>query len=495
MKSDSVRKPLLAAVFVSMLCLLHSGCQVGPPMDNADSNDNGKVNMGNQNGNGNGNGNGEANGNGNKVDLNDVDGDGIPNEEDADDDDDGVDDVDDPEPKNPAVTGVDMDPDGLTGEAGAPLKGITEQQLLNFGRGRVTFEHEFTISEGLGPSFNRASCAGCHNQPTSGGAAALDRNTYVTAVANPDGSITPLNISTIHPNFSYFFAIPGDPSPDVSRAIIPSTIQVVEQRNPTPLFGMGLIEQIPDEDILANENPNGDPVSGRANISVESGSVGRFGYKAQFTNLEEAIRGQLRNQMGLSTDPLDFVAAAEPTLLERFGAMMAAIQILPKAKAQAPGAVEPSADADFADDPEVPPAELRNLVEFVRLLAAPTTGDITASYRRGERLFSEIGCVDCHIPEWVTATGVFRPYSDFLLHDMGEELSDGLVLGSALGGEFRTTPLWGLRFSRPYLHDGRADSIEAAIMHHDGESATSRDAFDQLSDGEKADLITFLESL
>jgi len=111
-------------------------------------------------------------------------------------------------------------------------------------------------------------------------------------------------------------------------------------------------------------------------------------------------------------------------------------------------------------------------------------------------LFEEIGCSDCHVPTLMTSDGQpIHPYSDFLLHDMGEALADGLVRGAASGREYRTQPLWGLSLSSAFLHDGQAETIESAIILHGGEAESSRDNFESMSDTDRSDLVVFLDSL
>ena len=122
--------------------------------------------------------------------------------------------------------------------------------------------------------------------------------------------------------------------------------------------------------------------------------------------------------------------------------------------------------------------------------------------QEGEGLFAQIGCADCHIPTLVTGRSdnplfdrvEFHPYSDFLLHDMGE-LGDGIAQNGATGSELRTAPLWGVRFLTTYLHDGRARSLAGAILQHAGQGTAARNRFFGLSAGERGRVLNFLESL
>jgi CxxC motif-containing protein (DUF1111 family) len=169
----------------------------------------------------------------------------------------------------------------------------------------------------------------------------------------------------------------------------------------------------------------------------------------------------------------------------------------------------PASGADRAADPELPEAEVRAVVEYLRMLAPPAPGPMTDRRTQGESIFGGIGCAGCHVP--VLETGPHRIaalayreaplYSDLLLHDMGDELADLRPDGDADGHEWRTAPLWGLRVMRDFLagdafllHDGRARSVEEAIGFHGGEAAGSRAAFDALSADERAALLDFVES-
>jgi CxxC motif-containing protein (DUF1111 family) len=142
------------------------------------------------------------------------------------------------------------------------------------------------------------------------------------------------------------------------------------------------------------------------------------------------------------------------------------------------------------------------LTNFMTMLSAPQRGPITEEAMAGERLFQQIGCASCHRPSIQTGPSpiraldraVFHPYSDFLLHDMGQ-LGDGIPQGVASGQEMRTTPLWGLRLLSSYLHDGSADTLEEAIRRHDGQGRQARDRFEQMDEGERALLLAFLRSL
>jgi CxxC motif-containing protein (DUF1111 family) len=146
--------------------------------------------------------------------------------------------------------------------------------------------------------------------------------------------------------------------------------------------------------------------------------------------------------------------------------------------------------------------DVQAFADFMTFLAPPPRGPITATVTAGEKIFSDIGCANCHSPSLTTGTNPvaalslqsFAPYSDFLLHDMGS-LGDGIVQGIARGSEMRTAPLWGLRNVTAYLHDGRATTLDDAILKHAGQGQHARDLFQQLNANDKAALIAFLKSL
>ncbi len=139
--------------------------------------------------------------------------------------------------------------------------------------------------------------------------------------------------------------------------------------------------------------------------------------------------------------------------------------------------------------------DLFDLVSFAMLTAAPRPERLDDQRRRGLAAFDAVGCGGCHAPRLEGPRGPLPVYSDLLLHDMGPELADGIVMSEATGSEFRTQPLWGLAAVGPYLHDGRADTIEGAIRLHGGEAADSARRFAALSEDERVDLIEFLLSL
>jgi CxxC motif-containing protein (DUF1111 family) len=366
----------------------------------------------------------------------------------------------------------------------APLDGLTDAERAAFVEGDAQFARPFAVTQGLGPIFNNVSCASCHSG---------------------DGRGRPENVLTR-------FSVAGDLAielggPQIQDRAIPGAEAErlpagaeVSLRLPPPVFGVGLIEAIPADSILALADPsdaNGDGISGRANLVVppdfvpahEPGGgatpqLGRFGRKAQTTSLLQQTVDAYHQDMGITSD----------------------FRSVENVNPLASRATEAS---DRVADPELPASTLRSVVAYLRLLAPPASGPMTAQRELGSARFSSVGCVKCHVPALRTGANPSRAlnqrevvlYSDLLLHDMGAGLADGRADGDADGYEWRTTPLWGMRISREFLdgelfllHDGRARSVEQAILAHGGEAQAVRDAFAALSPEERAALIDFVES-
>lgn len=386
-----------------------------------------------------------------------------------------------------AATGCDRlftappdDADVLDG----PLPGLTPEERAAFVRGDEAFERSFSPSEGLGPIFNNSGCGNCH----SGDGRGRPENALVRIGVAPDLA-RELGGPQIQDRATAG-AVPERVPDGVPRSV----------RLPPSVFGVGLIEAIPEETILARADPadaDGDGISGRPNRvdppdwvpGDEPGAgpgpvVGRFSRKAQVSSLLQQVVEAYHQDMGLTTD------------------------FLPVENRNPQGGVRTPA-ADPAPDPEVPEAEVQAVLEYIRMLAPPAPGETTERRRRGEEVFGEIGCAACHVPMLETGPHriralAFQPvrlYSDLLLHDMGEELADGRPDGSADGREWRTAPLWGLRVMRDFLdgdafllHDGRARTVEEAILYHGGEAAAARAAFEALPPEDRQAVLDFVGS-
>jgi len=385
--------------------------------------------------------------------------------------------------------------EGIYAPLGEPVPFATAEQRAAFERGRDMMLHRFSPEDGLGPEFNVTFCGGCHEKPVFGGSAGRYRDFYLGGTELSDGTFIGGELGGVVRSFGIGDA-PTRPRTD-------EAFNVVGRRNPIPFFGVGLIAELPESSILANvdeDDADGDGISGRANWDGEF--VGRFGRKSQTISIEGFIRGPLNNHMGITTDPLTNeqrdalpVPSGSDPRLEEFGlrAVSGALRTVGQAQAAPPS--EPLFDDDDVADPEMSTDELFDLVTFAMLLAPPEPGPVTEASLRGEQLFADIGCASCHIPALDGPRGALPLYSDLLLHDMGPEMADGLEQGVATGSEFRTQPLWGIAVVGPYLHDGRADTLDEAIRWHGGEGSGSRDRYETLTLDERADVIAFLESL
>lgn len=360
----------------------------------------------------------------------------------------------------------------------APLPGLTADELAAFARGDEEFERRFAAATGLGPIFNNVSCASCH----SGDGRGVPSNILVRIGSPEDDFLTGQGGPQIQDK-----ALLGI-SPEQAPVGIPTS-----RRLPPPVFGVGLIEAISAEAILANADPDdldGDGISGRPNWVILSGyagtgtQLGRFGRKAQTATLLEQTVEAYHQDIGITSE---FRPVENP---HGYASI-------------------PIESVDRVADPEVPAATVQAVVHYLRTLAPSAPGELTPTRDQGRQLFSAIGCARCHVPTLRTGPSTIAAlsqkdvtlYSDLLLHDMGDELADHRPDGSATGREWRTTPLWGLRLMEQFLdgqaflmHDGRARSVDEAIMLHGGEAAAVRAAYSALSATEKAALLDFVRS-
>jgi CxxC motif-containing protein (DUF1111 family) len=366
-----------------------------------------------------------------------------------------------------------------------PVPGLTAAELAAFVRGDEEFGRRFAPATGLGPIFNDASCAACHSGDGRGRLEnALQRigssgDDYLRAVGGPQIQDR---------------AIPG-----VDPEHVPANA-AVSLRLPPPVFGVGLIEAIPTSAILAQADPEDDDddgISGRPNwvwaadyVSTgEPGGgsgqhLGRFGRKAQVSNLLEQVVEAYHQDIGITSD---FRVDENHNPLSSV----------------------PIEAVDHALDPEIPRATVQAVVHYIRTLAPPAPGADTPQRTEGRALFTSVGCAACHTPSLRTDVSSVAAlsdqpvdlYSDLLLHDMGDALADNRPDGNATGREWRTTPLWGLRLMRQFLngdalllHDGRARTVEEAILLHGGEAQRARDAFAALPAPARRALLDFVET-
>ncbi len=368
---------------------------------------------------------------------------------------------------------------------GDPLSGLTSSQLGLFLAGQDEFVQEETVADGLGPVFNNTSCANCHSNPAVGG----DSNILETRFGRiTNGQFDPM------PEFGGSLIQSqgigdADPLSPCHGETVPAEATIRAQRRTTPLFGLGFVDNVPDLilNLLAKAQQLITPaVAGRPHMvtDVATGNtrVGRFGWKAQVATLLTFSGDAYLNEMGV-TNPL-FPNENAP---QGDASLLAICDTVPT-----------GAPADPDDDD----TGINAFNDFMTLLAAPARGPITSQVRAGEVVFIGIGCATCHFPALITGPNpvaalnkvTFKPFSDFLLHDMGS-LGDGIVQGDASGHEMRTAPLWGLRVRTRFLHDGRATTLQDAILAHEGQGQYARNRFVQLSPAAKASLIAFLNSL
>ena len=361
---------------------------------------------------------------------------------------------------------------------GDPLPGLTTDELALFTAGLEEFENVETPEGGLGPIFNNVSCVSCHSAPATGGASKI----FVTRFGQRmDEQYDPL--AALGGSLLQKAAI--DPA---VQEVVPEEANVIIRRQSTPLFGLGLVEAIPDSAILENERrrkPDG--VTGRAarieDVTTGTMRVGHFGWKAQQATLLAFAGDAYLNEMGVTSRffPEENAPNGNPALLEPYDHVT---------------------DPEDAVDPATGKGDIDFAADFIRFLAAPPRTPVTASIRAGEVVFQRVGCAVCHTPVMMTGPHPVsalsnRPvplYSDLLLHDMGS-LGDGIAQGAARPNEMKTPPLWGLRASAPYLHDGRASTPDAAIRAHDGEGKAARTNYLLLPPLLRQQLLEFLGSL
>jgi CxxC motif-containing protein (DUF1111 family) len=365
-----------------------------------------------------------------------------------------------------------------------------------------------------GPNYVNTSCDGCHKRngraPVADVGVPLDK--WVFKVAGADGKKDPLIGSVLQPqgaggsqgegkvSIAQWVEKDGLRSPQYAFA--GNKPALFSARIAPQLVGLGLLEAVPEADILALEDvndANADGISGKVNVNLDPVSgekrLGRFGWKAGATSLKHQIAGALNTDMGVMTS------------------------VLPKPDC---GDMEQNCGNDKG--PELPDEQLGDLIRYISLLGVRAQRSIDdPGVVSGGKTFSDIGCGSCHVTELHTSKfhplaelrdQTIHPYTDLLLHDMGPGLADNLGEHEATGAEWRTTPLWGLGLSacvtggvegpfqkqtctphHDYLHDGRARSIEEAILWHGGEGTKSHDAYVALGAAEKAALLKFLESL
>lgn len=410
-----------------------------------------------------------------------------------------------------------------------PAPGLSPKQLRDFNFGNRLFNTNWLVApasveafDGLGPTFNRVSCSGCHlrdgrgRPPIEGEKEMLSmlmrlslpgvgahggplphpaygdqlNDRAVPGIA-PEGRVE-IDYEEIHGRYddgiAYSLRKPTYRIVDSAYGDLDETL--VSPRTAPQVVGMGLLEAVAESDIVAREDAHdcdGDGISGRANRvwNPVSGRVelGRFGWKANAASLLQQSAAAANGDIGLTSRW--FPRQNCPDLQPDCGSV--------------PHGGQPELSEDY----------LRKLEFYLRTLAVPARRkDARAAH--GQRVFEQLRCGACHVPHLVAATDTtlsllvsqdFAPFTDLLLHDLGPGLADGRPDFAALGSEWRTAPLWGLGLVPTvnghsfYLHDGRARSLEEAVLWHGGEAEMQQRAFRALEAAEREALLAFLATL
>jgi CxxC motif-containing protein (DUF1111 family) len=391
--------------------------------------------------------------------------------------------------------------------------------------GDVQFEQTFVsapapVNPGLGPVFNNVSCASCHiadgrgKVPGVGESAAsilfrvslpgsgehgeplpvpgfgdqLQNRVILGSQKEADIKISYLNKSySFNDGTPYNLRYPTYTITDNYTGLAAGVM--LSPRVAAPVIGLGLLEAVSDETILAHADPldaDGDGISGRPNyvwnVVKEQKTLGRFGWKANQPSLLQQVAAAYNGDIGITS----FVFPKESS----FG--------------------QTQYD-DLDDDYEISDSLLHSVEFYIKTLAVPVRRNVNdVIVQRGKELFMSTGCASCHLPTLQTNVNVafpavsnqtIHPFTDMLLHDMGPDLADNRPDFEASGNEWRTPPLWGIGLTQKvnghtnFLHDGRARNFLEAIMWHGGEAAASRDKVKALSAGDRAALVKFVESL
>ena len=407
-----------------------------------------------------------------------------------------------------------------------PIDGLLDYEKQAFNNAQTEFVTAESVDEGLGPRMNLDSCVGCHSQPLAGGSSPATNPQFAFATQNGGTDAVPSFITANGPVRETRYVRNADGSPDGGvHAIFTingrtgSSIDCMMQqpdyatqlaannvifRIPTPTFGAGLIENIPDSAIIANATSNaptktslgirgrpnfqvsGRTISGQTNNNGNDGTVARFGWKAQNKSLL-LFAGEAYNvEMGITNEL--FQTERDETGTCQY-------------------ATVPNDTTNLAAGTL---SGIEQFAIFMRFLAPPTPSTDTPggspSIGRGSRLFDSVGCALCHTPSMQTGNAAVAAlrnkavnlYSDLLTHNMGIGLADGVSQGQAGPQDFRTAPLWGLGQRLFFLHDGRTTDLVTAIGAHSSSGSEGNGVvsnFNQLNENQKQDLLNFLRSL
>ena len=413
-----------------------------------------------------------------------------------------------------------------------PAPNLSEAALAKHLEGDVEFEAVFVtapavVNPGLGPIYNNVSCINCHARDGRGRAPRDDEELvsllFRLSLPRPDAELegkppVPVPGFGTQLNNRAIVGTPPEGTVQIDWTEEPLTLEdgtrvhlsypnytLTETYRPLPdevevsprvapvVFGLGLLEAIPAEAILAyadEADSDGDGISGKPNyvwdVVQQRHTLGRFGWKANQPTLLQQVASAYHDDMGITTS----------------------LFLLESSVGQYPGRNEiPSAAAA----PEISDEILEVVTFYVQTLAVPARRNVDSPVvQQGERLFAQAQCANCHVPTFRTGVSpgvpsvsnqTIHPYTDLLLHDMGPGLADNRPDFHASGTEWRTPPLWGIGLVQRvnghtnFLHDGRARNLMEAILWHGGEAAASRRAVEQMSQAERDALIAFLESL
>jgi len=414
----------------------------------------------------------------------------------------------------------------------APLANLDPSRLRSFAFGRHLFRRNWVIApasvdslDGLGPTFNRVSCSGCHLKDGRGRPPKNSEEPMKSMLVRLSVPGVGINGGPVpHPIYGSqlqdkgILGVPkegratiryrevGGVFADGQPYSLRAPIYEFSELNYGPLghdamysprvapatHGLGLLEAIEATVIEASADPDdidGDGISGRVNRVwdpvAKRLALGRFGWKANVASLYQQVASAAVSDMGITTSlfPSENCPPAQTACLS----------------------------APNGGVPELDDQRLEKLVLYARSLAVPARRNVEEpTVRRGERLFTYAGCVSCHTPNLTTGTVTalpelaeqsIHPYTDVLLHDMGEGLADGRPDFEASGREWRTPPLWGIglvrrvNLHRFFLHDGRARGLLEAILWHGGEATAAREVVRAMPEGDRDALIAFLRSL
>jgi len=393
-----------------------------------------------------------------------------------------------------------------------PIDGLNDEQYDKFILGRSFFKIPWveapsatTARDGLGPLYNANTCASCH--PSNGRGTLYNKNGSFARSLIPKPSYDPIYGSQIAINGIHGVKYEAKtdikfekikvmfPDGEIDTLLKPiyalKNLQygpldkktVLSFRLAPSLNGIGLISQISDEDILKNEDPNdkdGDGISGRANFVyspiTKKQELGRFSWKANISTLKHQTADAANNDMGLTTSYYQDETCTK---------FQEECNKAPKAR----------------DAIDLTNQRLESITFYLE--KRKTYSQKLNKSNKGYEIFKKIGCVNCHIDSFETKNGIkFAPFTDILLHDMGEGLADGKTEGKANGKEWRTAPLWGLSLHEKInnkkprlLHDGRARTFQEAILWHGGEAKKVKETYMNLKKEDRRKLLEFLKEV